>query len=150
MPRCPALVKRASNHISWKSTPPPRSEMLLSSLAVLIAALPLAVFGGEFPIYDGVIGGTPPDLLVGQDFSQEVLGTPTGDVVTQDGGLRYVENSGVCGRSSLLNLLPVRMLILGQKRPPACTQLQAMQTSLPHSTCGSGSLRRATTPTLHR
>ena len=73
--------------------------MLLSSLTVLIAALPLTVFGGEFPSYDGVIGAVPPDVPVIQDFSQEVLESPAENVVTQAGSLRYVENSGVCGES---------------------------------------------------
>ena len=102
--------------------------MLLSSLTVLIAALPLAVLGGEFPTYDGIIGGAPPDLPVSQDFSQEIFETPTEDVVTQAGGLRYVENSGVCGESLLLNLPPAYMLTPGQRRPPACTRLQATRT----------------------
>jgi len=102
--------------------------MLLSSLTVLIAALPLAVFGGEFPTFGGGIGGAPPDVSVIQDFSQEVFDTPAEDIVTQAGSLRYVENSGVCGESLLLNLPPAYMLIPGQKQPPACTQLQVMRT----------------------
>ena len=77
--------------------------MLLSPLAVLIAALPLAVLGGEFPTYNGVVGGVPPDVHTNQEIGQEVLETPAGDVVTQAGSLRYVENSGVCGKSPPLN-----------------------------------------------
>ena len=101
--------------------------MLLSSLTVLIAALPLAVLGGEFPTYDGVVGGAPPDVHINQDIGQEVLETP-GDVVTQAGSLRYVENNGVCGEIPPSNLLPVCMLTTRQKRPPACTRLQATRT----------------------
>jgi len=73
--------------------------MLLSSLTILVAVLPLAVLGGEFPTYNGVIGGVPPSVSVTQDFNQEVFETPAEDVVTQAGSLRYVENSGVCGES---------------------------------------------------
>jgi len=102
--------------------------MLLSSLTVLIAALPFAVLGGEFPTYNGIVGGAPPDVLVNQDVGQEVLETPAGDVITQAGSLRYVENSGVCGESPSPNLPPPRMLTPRQKLPPACTQLQAMRT----------------------
>ena len=101
--------------------------MLLSSLTVLIAALPLSVLGGEFPTYDGIIGGVPPDLPVGQDFNQEILETPT-DVVIQAGGLRYIENNGVCGETPPARLLSDYMLTSEQKRPPACTQLQVMRT----------------------
>ena len=102
--------------------------MLLSSLTVLIAALPLAVLGGEFPTYNGVIGGAPPDVHINQEIGQEVLGTPAGDGVTQAGSLRYVENSGVCGEIPPPNPPPVCMLTTRQKRPPACTQLQATRT----------------------
>ena len=102
--------------------------MLLSSLTVLIAALPLTVLGGEFPTYNGIPGGAPPDVSISPDFSQEVLETPAEDVVTKAGALRYVENSGVCGETPPFKLLPVHMLTSGQKRPPACTQPQAMRT----------------------
>jgi len=69
--------------------------MLLSSLTVLIAALPLAVLGGEFPVYNGVIGGAPTNAGVNRKVSK----TPTEGVVAQAGALRYVENSGVCGET---------------------------------------------------
>jgi hypothetical protein len=98
--------------------------MLLSSLAVLVAALPLAVLGGEIPVYNGVIGGAPINVTV----NQKVLETLADDLVTQTSVLRYVENSGVCGKIPLLKLLPACMLIAQQKPPPACIQLQAMRT----------------------
>ena len=120
--------------------------MLLSPLIVIIAALPLAVLCGVLPTHNRVIGVAPPDVLV----NQEVLGIPAGDVVTQAGSLRYVENSGVCGETHLLNPPPACMLTTGQKRPAACTQLQAMHSLLPRTTCSFGSLRHATTRTLHR
>jgi len=122
-----------------------RSNMLLSSVVVLVAALPVAVLGGEFPVYDGVIGGAPINVAAKEKDSE----TTAGNVASRAGGLRYLENSGVCGRTPLPTLLPVYVLITRQKPPPACTQLQAMQTSPPHSTCGSGSLQLATTPTPH-
>ena len=102
--------------------------MLLSSLTVLIAALPLAVLGGEFPTYNGVVGGAPPDIHINQEINQEVLETPPGDVITRAGSLRYHENTGVCGETPSLDLPPPCKLTSGQKRPPACTQRQAMQT----------------------
>jgi len=98
--------------------------MLLSSLAVLVAALPLAVLGGQFPVYNGVIGGAPTNVTVNKKVSE----TPTEGVVAQAGALRYVENSGVCGEAPLPKLLPTCVLITRQKLPPACTQLQAMRT----------------------
>jgi len=76
--------------------------MLLSSLAVLITALPLAVLGGEFPSYNGVPGGAPTNGPV----RQKLTVTPPGDVVTKAGKLRYVENNGVCGEVPPLKLLP--------------------------------------------
>ena len=69
--------------------------MLLSSLTVLITALPLAVLGGEFPNYNGVPGGAPASGPV----KHKVTLTAPGDVVTKAGALRYVENSGVCGEA---------------------------------------------------
>ena len=69
--------------------------MLLSSLTVLITALPLAVLGGEFPNYNGVPGGVP----ASGPARQKVTLTALGDVVTKAGALRYVENSGVCGEA---------------------------------------------------
>jgi len=94
--------------------------MLLSSLTALIAALPLAVLGGEFPVHNGVIGGAPRNVNV----SQKVPDTP---VDAKAGALRYVENSGVCGETSLPKLPPACMLTTRQKLPPACTQLQGMR-----------------------
>ena len=96
--------------------------MLLSSLTVLVAALPLAVLGGQFPAYNGVIGGAPTNVTVNQKAE-----TPTGGVVAQAGALRYVENSGVCGETLLPELFPACVLTTRQKLPPACTQHQAMR-----------------------
>jgi len=73
--------------------------MLFSSLTVLTAALPLAVLGGVLPTYNGAIDGVPPNVHIDREVTQEVLGIPGGDVVTQAGSLRYVENSGVCGET---------------------------------------------------
>jgi len=87
--------------------------MLLSSLTILITVLPLVVFGGEFPTYDGVVGGVPPDVQINQEVGQEVLETPAGDAVTQAGSLRYVENSGVCGEYPPLIPSPPCMLTSG-------------------------------------
>ena len=98
--------------------------MLLSSLTTLIATLPLAVLGGEFPTYNGVVGGAP----INGRVNLKVSGTPPGDVVTQAGALRYVENSGVCGETPPMKLPRARILTPGQKRPPACTQLRGMRT----------------------
>jgi len=98
--------------------------MLLPFLTILIATLPLAVLGGEFPSYNGVVGGAP----INGRVDRKVSATPPGDVVTRAGALRYVENSGVCGEFPLMKLLPACMLTPGQKRPPPCTQPQAMQT----------------------
>ena len=98
--------------------------MLLSSLTILIAALPLAVLGGQFPVYNGIIGGAPTKVTVDQKVSEP----PTEGVVTQAGALRYVENSGVCGETPLPKLLLACVLITQQKLPPACIQLQAMRT----------------------
>ena len=98
--------------------------MLLASLTVLIAALPLAVLCGEFPVYNGIIGGAATNATVNQKVSK----APPEGVVAQAGALRYVENSGVCGRFPLPKLLPAYVLITQQKLLPGCTQLQAMRT----------------------
>ena len=98
--------------------------MLLSFLTVLIAALPLAVLGGEFPTHNGVVGGVP----AGARVYQKVSGTPPGDVVAKAGSLRYVENTGVCGEPLPMKFLLASMLTTRQKRPQACTQLQATRT----------------------
>jgi len=73
--------------------------MLFSSLTLLIAAPPLAVFGGVLPADNGVIDGAPPNVHIDREVTQGVLGIPGGDVVTQVGSMRYVENSGVCGET---------------------------------------------------
>ena len=70
--------------------------MLLSSLVVLVVAL-----GGEFPVYSGLVGGAPINDSVSERVS-EILG----DVSPWAGALRHVENSGICGGTSLLKLLP--------------------------------------------
>ncbi|KAF9644244.1 alpha/beta-hydrolase [Thelephora ganbajun] len=66
--------------------------MLLSSLAVLVAALPIAALGGEFPVYNGVVGGAPVNVTVKEKVSEIAVH----DFVAQAGTLRYVANSGVC------------------------------------------------------
>lgn len=115
---------------------------MLLSLTILAAALPAVVLGGEFPVINGVVGGTPPDATFSERDSDP---TDVGIV-----GLRYVENSGVCGETPLPKLFPSYVLTQKQRPPPACTRLQVMRTLLPQSTCGSGSLRPATTPTMRR
>jgi len=69
--------------------------MLLFSLAILLAALPVAVLGGQIPVYNGVPGGAPTNVITEKVFSEIAVDS----VSTNVGGLRYVENSGVCGRS---------------------------------------------------
>lgn len=66
---------------------------MLLSLTILAAALPAVVLGGEFPVINGVVGGTPPDATFSERDSDP---TDVGIV-----GLRYVENSGVCGKIPL-------------------------------------------------
>lgn len=95
--------------------------MLLSSLTALVAALPLLVLGGEFPVYNGVVGGAPINVTVNQKG-------PADNVVAQAGALRYVENSGVCGKTTLPKSLPACVLTVRQKPPPACTRLRVMRT----------------------
>ena len=99
--------------------------MLLSSLAVLVAALPLAVLGGEFPVHNGVVGGAPADAIVDQKVSETLV---EDNPVYQAGNLRYVENSGVCGGTPLRKLLSPYMLIVRQKPPLGSTQLQVTRT----------------------
>ncbi|KAF9644836.1 serine carboxypeptidase [Thelephora ganbajun] len=70
--------------------------MLLSSLAVLVAALPIAVLGGEFPVYNGVVGGAPINVTVKEKVSE----ISVQDFVAQAGALRFVANSGVCETTS--------------------------------------------------
>lgn len=98
--------------------------MLLSSLAIFVAALPLTVLGGEFPAHNGVVGGAPINLTVAQGFPKTLVEY----LSVEAGRLRYVENSGVCGRAPLLKSLPALVLITRQKPPPGSTQLQATQT----------------------
>lgn len=75
--------------------------MLLSSLVALVVVL-----GGEFPAHNSFVGGAPINTTV----SEKVPETVVGGVSAQAGALRHVENSGICGRSPLLNLLPTCML----------------------------------------
>lgn len=65
---------------------------MLFSLVTLLAALPIAVLGREFPAYDGVIGGVPPTV----PFNDEVSEFVVEDATYKPGSLRYIENSGVC------------------------------------------------------
>lgn len=70
--------------------------VLLFPLTILVAALPTIVLGGEFPVHNGVVGGPPaknPTSLEG------LTETVVDEVASQLGGLRYVENSGVCGNT---------------------------------------------------
>ena len=97
---------------------------MLLSLTVLITVLPIIVLGGEFPVHNGVVGGAPINIDVDERVP-EIIGD---DSSAKVGGLRYVENSGVCGMTPLQKLLPTRMLITRQKPHPASTQLQAMRT----------------------
>jgi len=70
--------------------------MLLSSLAVLVVTL-----GGEFLVYNGLVGGAPINATVSERVSEIA-----GDVSPWAGALRHVENSGICGGTPLLKLLP--------------------------------------------
>lgn len=67
--------------------------MYFPSLAILVATLPITALGGEFPVYNGVVGGEPPNVA----FYEKGPEFPPDDAVTRAGVLRYVENSGVCG-----------------------------------------------------
>ncbi|KAF9788629.1 serine carboxypeptidase [Thelephora terrestris] len=60
---------------------------MLLSLTLLAAALPSLVLGGEFPAFNGVVGGTPPNAA----FSERNTDIDECSIV----GMRYVE-SGVC------------------------------------------------------
>ena len=72
---------------------------MLLPFAVLVVALPLAVLGGEFPVHNGVVGGAPTNVTVDWGVSD----TLASNFPAQAGGLRYVENSGVCGRAPPLS-----------------------------------------------
>jgi hypothetical protein len=74
--------------------------MILLPFTILVAALPSLVLSGEFPVHNGVVGGAPanPTIL------EKVVDAVVDDVSSQLLGLRYVENSGVCGTPFLLNV----------------------------------------------
>lgn len=67
--------------------------MYFSSLTILAATLPIAVLGREFPVYNGVVGGEPPNVA----FYEKGPEFPADSAVPRAGVLRYVGNSGVCG-----------------------------------------------------
>jgi hypothetical protein len=73
---------------------------MLFSLAVLVAALPVTVLGGEFPVIEGVIGGTPSNITTLESVSELAVD----DVISPVGTLRYRENTGVCGNPFLLHI----------------------------------------------
>jgi hypothetical protein len=98
--------------------------MLLSSFAVILAALPLAVLGGQFPAFNGVIGGPPINVTIDKKVPETLTNVPA----PKPCALRYVENSGVCGMFPLRKLLPTCVLITRQKPPLVSTQLQATRT----------------------
>jgi len=79
--------------------------MLVSSaLLAILAAVPIigAHGRGQIPIVGGVPGGVPSAASA----ASEKLEYPTSAVVTA-GGLRVVENSGVCGTFSVTGSNPV-------------------------------------------
>lgn len=70
---------------------------MLSKLLTALTVLPwYGALGGQIPVIEGILGGIPsviPDTVKKAD---------TLPSVTTPGKLRIVENSGVCGRCSLL------------------------------------------------
>ena len=88
------------------------TRVLLATLAVLCqtATTTLLVSAGEIPVVDGVIGGVPHSTADGplrhaavqNGTVSRVERDPDPGVVRSPGQLRIVENSRICGQSSLL------------------------------------------------
>ena len=118
--------------------------MLLSSLTAVITLLPAAVLGRRLVTRNHLRRREAPAAeLHARQFNVD-------QTLIKPGGLRYVENTGICGRIRFLMLFPTSLLIVRQKPPPACIRLRGMQTSMHINTCISGSLLPATTLTMRR
>ena len=121
------------------------SEMLLSSLTALIAVLPIAVLGGQLHAYNKFHRRASPSTI-----ELNARRSVANDTPIEPGTLRYVENTGICGRIPLLMLSPAYLLIMRQKPPPVCTRLQDMRASKKERTIFFGTLLPATTLTRPR
>jgi hypothetical protein len=82
--------------------------MLFFSLAVLVAAL-----GGGLPVYNGFVSGAPTNTTAGEKVTEIVAS----GVSVQAGALRYIENSGVCGKTPVPKSSPTYMFTDDRNHP---------------------------------
>ena len=101
------------------------TRALLVTLAVSTTTT-LLVSAGEIPVVDGVIGGVPHSseggplrhAAVRNGTVGRVERPPDPGVVRSPGQLRIVENSGICGQSSIIYYSSIYLIILSAETTP--------------------------------